>query len=32
VKVWLEETYNLRGVTPLIVVVKGSESWRRPII
>ena len=32
VKVWLEETYNLRGVTPHSNTSCFCVSWRRPII
>jgi hypothetical protein len=31
-KVWLEETYNLRGVTPLNGKLIDANGWRRPII
>ena len=31
-KIWLEETYNLRGVTPKFLHQKIFESWKRPII
>jgi hypothetical protein len=31
-KVWLEETYNLRGVTPTDKSQFKDFSWRRPII
>jgi hypothetical protein len=31
-KVWLEETYNLRGVTPDKPDADDGEGWRRPII
>jgi hypothetical protein len=31
VKVWLEETYNLRGVTPLLENGIHNVGWRRPI-
>jgi len=32
VKVWLEETYNLRGVTPRMLDGICQICWRRPII
>jgi len=31
-KVWLEDTYNLRGYTPSFVVYSFSDCWRIPII
>jgi len=31
-KVWLEDTYNLRGVTPQITFISICFSWRIPII
>lgn len=31
-KVWLEETYNLRGVTPEKHYWSLQSSWKRPII
>jgi len=31
-KVWLEDTYNLRGLTPIADVQKATRSWRIPII
>ncbi len=30
--IWLEETYNLRGVIPRGVAYTFSTCWRRPII
>jgi hypothetical protein len=31
-KVWLEDTYNLRGYTPATTPVHPSVGWRIPII
>tara|TARA_R110000803_G_scaffold13218_5_gene37318 strand:- start:2187 stop:2564 length:378 start_codon:yes stop_codon:yes gene_type:complete len=32
IKVWLEETYNLRGFTPTVPSYVEELSWKRPII
>ena len=32
IKNWLDETYNLRGLTPEVKIEYNASSWMRPII